>query len=83
MDNLLGVPAEMSLGMLRSTAIECAQAYQRQEGLVEMCRRQKEGWGECGPRVEWGRDLGVTGHGKVSDTAFLPDLPVYYLDWAF
>ena len=76
MDNLLGVPAEMSLGMLRSTAIECAQAYQRQEGLVEVCKQQKEGWGECGPRVEWGREPGETGHGEVSDTPFLTDLTV-------
>ena len=77
MDNLLGVPAEMSLGMLRSTAIECAQAYHRQERFLEICRLQKEGWGECGPRVEWGREPGKTGHGIVSDTPFLPDLIVY------
>lgn len=59
-----------------STAIECAQAYHRQEGLVEICKLQKQGWGECGPRVEWGREPGETGHGKVSDTPFLPALAV-------
>ena len=41
-----------------------------------MCRGQKEGKGECGPRVEWDREPGVTGHGKDSDTPFLPALAV-------
>ena len=42
-ETLSSVPAEMSIGVLDSTAIECAQAYHRQEGLVEICRWQKEG----------------------------------------
>ena len=49
---------------------------ERQEGLVEICKLQKEGYGECGPRVEWDREPGETGHGKDSDTPFSPDLTV-------
>ena len=60
-----------------STAIECAQAYHRQERFLEICRLQKEGWGECGSGVEWGSELGETRCGIVSDTPFLPDLTVY------
>ena len=30
--------------------------------------QQKEGYGQCGPTVEWGREPGETGHGRVSNT---------------
>ena len=77
---LSSVPAEMNLGMLELNCNSmCPGISKTRRACRKICRLQKEGWGECGPTVEWGREPGETGHGK--SLILLSFLTSLFISW--